>query len=160
MTALSSPAAERNKGPISDILRVYLDSAANQNSGEKLRILEIASGYGSHAMHFSALFPEVYWQPTEFDSGCLSSIVAHLVRERESGNPKGNVADPVKLDVSLPPEQWPQQVSQFSEMFDFVFNANMVHIRWQLKYACHWSKVEFSKPGLLIQSKMRNLLYC
>ena len=129
MTALSSPAAERNKGPISDILKIYLDSAANQNSGEKVHMLEIASGYGSHAMYFSALFPHVYWQPTEFDSGCLSSIVAHLTREQESGNPRENVADPVKLDVSLPPEQWPQQVAQFSGKFDFVFNANMVHIR-------------------------------
>ena len=129
MTALSSPAAERNKGPISDILKMYLASAANENSGEKVRMLEIASGYGSHAIYFSALFPNVYWQPTEFDSGCLSSIAAHLTRERESGNPRESVADPVKLDVSLPPEQWPQQVAQFSEMFDFVFNANMVHIR-------------------------------
>ena len=133
MTALSSPAAERNKGHIGDILKIYLNSAANQKPGEKLRLLEIASGYGSHAVYFSALFPDVYWQPTEFDVGCLSSIAAHLAVQRSSGSARLNVAAPVQLDVSLTPEHWPSQVAQFRGKFDFVLNVNMVHIRCQPK---------------------------
>ena len=72
MTALNSPAAERNKFHIASILKDYLQP------GVKNRVLEIASGYGTHVMHFSQLFPDSFWHPTEFDPAGLASILVHL----------------------------------------------------------------------------------
>ena len=128
MTALTSPAAERNRGPIGEVLRSYFKTPDDLQPGQHLRVLEIASGYGSHAMYFASLFPHVIWQPTEFDSGCLSSIVAHLSIKSDSGNPQTNVRHPVKLDVSESPRFWPSEIAQFAGKFDFIFNANMIHI--------------------------------
>ena len=122
MTALTSPAAERNKVHIEQVFKEYI------NPEEKVRILEIASGYGSHVTYFSKIFPNVFWHPTENDSGCLASIAAHLTLERDSGNGCTNVAEPVQLDVSKSVRHWPMEVFRFAGKFDFVFNANMVHI--------------------------------
>lgn len=52
-----SAAAERNKGPILDVLRGSLPSAG--------AILEVASGTGQHVLHFAAHLPTLVWQPTE-----------------------------------------------------------------------------------------------
>jgi hypothetical protein len=122
MTALTSPAAERNKVHIEQVFKEYI------KPGEKVRILEIASGYGSHVVYFSKVFPDAIWHPTENDAGCLASIAAHLTLERDSGNGRLNVVEPVKLDVSQSVRHWPIEVTRFAGRFDFVFNANMIHI--------------------------------
>jgi hypothetical protein len=122
MTALSSPAADRNKFHIADVLKLYLEP------GVPCRILEVASGFGAHVMHFSALFPDARWHPTEIDLEGLSSIAAHLALERESGTPRLNVADPVRLDTSKSPRHWPADVTQFAGRYDYVLNINMIHI--------------------------------
>ncbi|WP_300622282.1 DUF938 domain-containing protein, partial [Dokdonella sp.] len=41
-----SPASERNRGPILDVLRGWFD--------DRRRVLEIGSGTGQHAVHFAA----------------------------------------------------------------------------------------------------------
>jgi len=122
MAALDSPAAERNKIHIAEILKKYLEP------GVKNRILEIASGYGTHVMYFSKLFPDCHWHPTEYDPASLSSIVAHLTLERDSCNPRLNVANPVQLDISRSLRHWPVEVSKFAGSFDFIINVNMIHI--------------------------------
>ena len=102
-----SPAADRNKGPILDILRDVLPSAAS--------VLEIASGTGQHAAHFAAAQPGWAWQPTDFDEMALPGIA-----RRCAG--LGNVRPPLRLDVlDLP---WPSSLGRF----DALYCANMLHI--------------------------------
>ena len=52
-----SPAAERNKQPILDVLRQVLP--------ERGSALEIASGTGQHVAWFAAGLPHWTWQPTD-----------------------------------------------------------------------------------------------
>jgi hypothetical protein len=142
MTALNSPAAERNKINIAEVLKDYL------KPGVKTRILEVASGYGTHVMYFSGLFPDSFWHPTEYDPGTLSSIVAHLTLERESGSPRLNVADPVRLDVSQSTRHWPVEVTKFAGNYDFVVNVNMIHISpWQCTLGLFAGAAEMLKSG-------------
>jgi SAM-dependent methyltransferase len=81
-----SPSAERNKGPIAEILmRVLLAQ------GE---VLEVSSGTGQHVLHFAQAMPRIRWQPTERDADALKSIASWL------GQPlPPNVSAPLRLDV-------------------------------------------------------------
>lgn len=101
-----SPAAERNQGPILDVLRRLLPAEA--------AVLEIASGTGQHAAHFARQQPGWQWQPTDADPMALPTIVT-----RCQGQP--NVRPPVLLDVLAP---WPEALGRF----DAVYCANMLHI--------------------------------
>ena len=66
-----SPAAERNKQPIADVLARVLPPAG--------LVLEIASGTGQHAEHFARTFPALTWQPSEPDAESLA-VLAERVR--------------------------------------------------------------------------------
>jgi SAM-dependent methyltransferase len=102
-----SPSAERNKGPILDVLARVLPRRG--------RVLEIASGTGQHVMHFADALPDLAWQPSDPDAELRESIA---VRVREEG--RANVADPIDLDVTQLP--WPVQSA------DAVLAINMIHI--------------------------------
>ena len=101
-----SPAAERNKGPILDVLRTVLPVPAS--------VLEIASGTGQHAAHFAAAEPQWDWQPSEADVAALPAIA-----QRCAALP--NVRPPVVVDVLA---AWPETLGRF----DAVYSANMLHI--------------------------------
>ena len=64
MPIRESPAAKRNRVPIGDALQKYLKEDVVKQ--ENPRLLEIASGCGTHVMHFSKLFPHIHWQPSDF----------------------------------------------------------------------------------------------
>jgi SAM-dependent methyltransferase len=83
---LSSPAAERNKDAILDVLTRVLP--------EQGTVLEIASGTGQHVVHFARALSHLYWQPSDPDPAMCESIAAHLARQRLN-----NVAAPLRLDV-------------------------------------------------------------
>jgi SAM-dependent methyltransferase len=102
-----SPAAERNKAPILDVLRAALPARA--------AVLEVASGTGQHAAHFAAAEPGWQWQPTECDEAALPAI-----DQRCAGLP--NVRAALRLDVLAQP--WPAALGRF----DAVVCANMLHI--------------------------------
>jgi hypothetical protein len=108
-----SPAADRNKQPILDVLRTVLPASGIA--------LEIASGTGQHAAWFAAALPEWTWQPTDADADALPAIAAWT---SQSG--AKNVRAPVLLDVMAP--QWPSQGEPFAERFDAIYCANMLHI--------------------------------
>jgi hypothetical protein len=108
-----SPAADRNKQPILEVLREILP--------EHGLALEIAAGTGQHTAWFAAGLPGWTWQPTDLDSSALSAIVG---RVDEAG--VRNVHPAVLLDVHDAP--WPQPDQPFLEVFDAIFCANMVHI--------------------------------
>jgi SAM-dependent methyltransferase len=103
----SSPAAERNKAPILEVLRQLLPASAT--------VLEIASGTGQHAEHFAAAEAGWQWQPTDEDEQMLPAIAA-----RCAGLPQ--VRPPVRLDVL--DATWPAALGRF----DAIFCANMLHI--------------------------------
>lgn len=101
-----SPAAERNREPILDVLTRVLPS--------RCRVLEIASGTGQHAEHFARARPEWQWQPSDADAVSLPAIAARCAGLR-------NVVAPVPLDVLQP---WPDALAGF----DAAYCANMLHI--------------------------------
>ncbi len=102
-----SPAADRNRGPIGEVLQQWLPTGA--------AVLELASGTGQHAAHLAALRPDWHWQPTECQSGALPVLAMRCTG-------LANVAAPVLLDVLHGP--WPTRPGGW----DAVFCANLVHI--------------------------------
>ena len=105
---LSSPAAQRNREPILEVLRARLP--------ERARVLEIAAGGGEHAVWFARGLPGVTWRPTDPRPEALASIAAR----REAEGPP-NLLEPLPLDASAP-EQWPD------ERADAIVCINMIHI--------------------------------
>jgi Protein of unknown function (DUF938) len=89
---LVSPSAERNKGPIAEILMQVLPAQGD--------VLEISSGTGQHVLHFARAMPHIRWQPTDRDADCLTSIASWLAQ-----TPTPNVNAPLCLDVH--DEIWP-----------------------------------------------------
>jgi hypothetical protein len=104
-----SPAADRNKQPILEVLRQVLPAHGDA--------LEIASGTGQHVAWFAAALPGWTWQPTDFGAGAFDSVQAYV----EQAGLK-NVRAPLQLDVTAP--QWPLA----GRMFDAIYCANMLHI--------------------------------
>lgn len=91
-SALCTPAAGRNKGPIAEVLARILPAHGT--------VLEVASGAGEHIAHFAATFSGLQWQPSEADPRAVGSIRAWRAH---AGLP--NLRPPLVLDVSQTP--WP-----------------------------------------------------
>lgn len=102
-----APAAERNKSPLSAILKTLLPETGS--------VLEIASGTGQHIVHFACQFPRLFWQPSEAQPELLSSIRAHM-----SAHPASNIAAPIHIDVHR--SHWS------SKTYDAVLAINLIHI--------------------------------
>jgi hypothetical protein len=109
MQADFSPAADRNKQAILDLLRRVLPEQGNA--------LEIASGTGQHVAWFGAGLPHWTWQPSDADTGALDSIEAWLAQQALR-----NVHPPLLLDVTAPDWLPP------GEQFELIYCANMLHI--------------------------------
>ncbi len=100
-----APAAERNRGPILEVLRDVVPSHG--------RVLEVASGTGQHVAHFAAALPALIWQPSEADETMHASIAAWT-----AGLP--NVRAPLALDATA--ASWPVPA------VDVVYAANLIHV--------------------------------
>ncbi len=101
-----SPAAEKNKAPILEALRARLAPAE--------RVLEVGSGSGQHALHFTEALPELRWQPTEHPE-VMSALEANLgAAGREA------ILPPLALDLAAGPWR--------AGPFDAVYAANVMHI--------------------------------
>lgn len=105
-----SAAAERNAPPILQALRSWLPPQA--------RVLEVASGTGQHAAHFSNAQPGWQWQPSGPDPATLPAMVARCAG-------LANVRAPLQLDVLQ--DLWPVEAG-LGAGFDAVYCANMLHI--------------------------------
>jgi hypothetical protein len=108
-----SPAAERNKEPILEVLRELLP--------ERGLALEIAAGTGQHTAWFAAGLPGWTWQPTDLDACTLPAIAGWV---EQAG--LHNVRPALALDVREAP--WPCSALPFREPFDAIFCANLLHI--------------------------------
>ena len=110
-----SPAADRNREPILEVLRRVLPARG--------LVLEIASGSGQHAAWFAAALPGLTWQPTDPDSAARASIEAWRA---EADLP--NLRPPLALDVTATP--WPVETA------DAIVCINMLHIApWEAALA-------------------------
>jgi hypothetical protein len=122
MNRLSSPAAQRNRGPILEVLRRVLPSSG--------RVLEVASGSGEHVVFFARALPDLVWQPSDPDPASLDSIRAWTAHAKPS-----NVLPPLVLDVTR--ARWAYSI----DAVDAVVCINMIHIApWEaclgLLYGC------------------------
>jgi SAM-dependent methyltransferase len=103
-----SAAAERNKGPILEVLRDMLPARGT--------VLEIASGTGQHVAHFAAALAGLTWLPSDPDPERRATISARL-----AAVPLPNVLAPLALDVRTEPWPVPGPV-------DAIVCINMIHI--------------------------------
>lgn len=82
----TSPAAERNKGPILEVLRRVLP--------ERGRVLEVAAGTGIHTVHFAKHLPGLEWVPCDKDAEAIASIRAY-----RDDAALDNLREPMQFDV-------------------------------------------------------------
>ena len=87
-----SPAAQRNRDPILNVLRRTLPESG--------LVLEIASGSGEHIVHFAANLPGLVFQPSDPKPEALASIAAWIEAAGVS-----NVRPPIRLETHQP--FWP-----------------------------------------------------
>ena len=125
-----SPASERNRIPIINLLRPVF--------AEIESVLEIGSGTGQHAVFFGAQMPHLTWQTSDLPEN--HPAIRMWVKEAALSN----VLPPLVLDVGA--DQWPV------EQVDAVFTANTLHIM-------SWSNVEklFAGVGRALHT---NGLFC
>ncbi|KVX92797.1 SAM-dependent methyltransferase [Burkholderia ubonensis] len=124
---LSAPAAERNRGPILDVLRRVLPACGD--------VLEIASGTGQHVVHFAAGLPGLHWRPSDPDAQARRSIAAWIAQAGLS-----NVDAPLAFDVR--DASWP-----FAAL-DAIVCINMIHIApWACAEALFAGASRVLRPG-------------
>jgi len=134
-----SAAAERNRGPLLEVLLRVLPPAG--------RALEIASGTGQHVAWFARHLARWRWQPTDADAGALASIAAWCRIDPPAAQiatevlPLPNVEPPIRLDVLESP--WPLQ-----GRYDAILCANMLHIApWDCCTALMQGAARHLAPG-------------
>ena len=84
---LSAPSAEKNAGPITDLVKEF--------ASEKGEALEIASGTGQHIIKLAIAKPNLNWQPSDIDQLRISSIETWC-----NDYDFANVKPPVILDAT------------------------------------------------------------
>lgn len=130
-----SPAAERNAGPILEVLRRVLPARG--------LVLEIASGTGQHAVYMARALPAIEWQPTDLDPDARDSVAAW---RDEAALP--NVRAPIELDVTQQP--WPV------DRADAVVCINMIHISpWSASEALFAGAARLGAPLLFTYGPYR-----
>jgi cyclopropane fatty-acyl-phospholipid synthase-like methyltransferase len=102
-----SPACERNRDPILEILKSHIYHTDR-------RLLEVGAGTGQHAVYFAPKFPQLEWFPTDL-AGNIFGMKKWI---NEAHIP--NLQQPTKLDVAK--DDFPKL------KFDVVFTANTFHI--------------------------------
>lgn len=122
-----SPAADRNKGPIRDVLTARLPPEGH--------LLEIASGLGQHAVHIAAALPGWTWQPSEPDPDARATLAARVAQASTEG-----LRPPIDLDVEQP--DWA------IEPPDAILCVNLIHIApWSVTQALMQGAARWLRPG-------------
>lgn len=127
MTRLSSPAAQRNRDPILDVLRMHLPP--------KGLVVEVASGSGEHVVHFARHLPGLTFQPSDPDEGARASIDSWAAESKLA-----NVRPALDFDVTRQP--WPFVNAAA------ILCINMVHISpWRATEALIAGAARHLVPG-------------
>ncbi|MDH4393064.1 MAG: DUF938 domain-containing protein [Aquabacterium sp.] len=128
--AQTSPAADRNKGPILATLQALLPARG--------RLLELAAGTGQHAVHCAAGLPGWQWLPTDPSPDALASV-----RAWAQLHPAPGLLPALQLDVLQQPWPLPE-----AGRFDAIFCANMLHIApWACCNALMQGAAAWLAPG-------------
>lgn len=107
-----SPACERNREPILEVLKEYITYSDE-------RLLEVGSGTGQHAVYFAPHFPKLEWYPSD-----LSRNHAGMKEWfKEARLP--NIQAPIRFEIGK--DEFPKL------KFEIVFTANTFHIM-------HWKE--------------------
>lgn len=119
---MDHPAGNRNKDPILEVLKKYIDPSI------KSELLEVSSGPGLHACYFSRHFPNTTFHPSEYMKTFFTSINAF-----REGYHAENVNEPVFVDISANLNDWVGKFGAKDQkdcegFFDFVLSINMIHI--------------------------------
>ncbi len=124
-----SQACENNKGYILQVIgRVFCACDA---------VLEIGSGTGQHAAHFSAAMPWLQWQPSELQENLP------LLQPRCALADGARLLPPRALDVTAGP--WPEPLPQG------VFTANTLHIMpWAAVQSLFAALAQRCAPGAVL----------
>jgi hypothetical protein len=104
-------AGNRNRDPILQVFREILPSSGH--------VLELASGAGNHINYFAPHFPQLQFQPSDYDVDVFETIKQ---KRAEQGN--ANVADTIKLDLTAP-ETWPDPKDR---LHDVIFVVNLFQV--------------------------------
>lgn len=109
---------EQNKDVILDVLRQTFTAPGN--------VLEIGSGTGQHAVHFTEYLSHLSWQPSDVADQIpgMKLWFAEVSHQR--------IREPFVLDVN---NNWPD------ENFDYAFTANTLHI-------VSWAEVQAMFAGV------------
>ncbi len=106
MNKVSAPAVARNKEPILEILKLYL----NKDD----RVLEIGSGTGEHAIYFAEALNDLHWITSDVEEN--HPVITDWLESAKLKNLHG----PEVLKVGV--DDFPKQ------SFSHVFTANTLHI--------------------------------
>ncbi|KAF9433647.1 hypothetical protein BGZ76_009179 [Entomortierella beljakovae] len=139
------PPTDRNKDVILDKLRPYLDKAEY--------VLEVGSGSGQHVFHFSKAYPNVVFQPTEYDTSLFKSIDAYTA-DLERNN---RVNPPIELDATKQ-DHWDNilntgrferdSINVTGGAYDIVLATNIFHITsWQVGSSIVLGAGHVLRPG-------------
>jgi cyclopropane fatty-acyl-phospholipid synthase-like methyltransferase len=128
-----SQACENNKEPILNVLQRHL----NFVHVNPIKILEIGSGTGQHAIYFAQELPQLQWCCTDRSEN-LSGIDLWIEDTRLE-----NIVS-AELDVNW--KQWPY------DNMDAVFSANTAHIM-------SWKEVELMLHGVAYTLKKTGLFF-
>lgn len=90
-----NPAGERNKEPILDVLKQYYDADAT------IKVLEIASGIGTHVLHLANHFKQATFLPSECEKTWADAI-DDAVRSSKAEN----VLPAALIDVAKSVHDW------------------------------------------------------
>ena len=128
-----SPASERNRDPILKVLQPHFS--------DRRRVLEIGSGTGQHAVHFSASMPHLRWQCSD------RPVYLPGIRQWLGEEALPNTPEPLALDAN---DDW----SLLNQRFDAVFTANTLHIM-------SWPEVErcFAQLPLVLEADAKLAIY-
>uniref|UniRef100_A0A8C4TQK6 Zgc:103625 n=1 Tax=Erpetoichthys calabaricus TaxID=27687 RepID=A0A8C4TQK6_ERPCA len=110
---LLSPAAERNKDALLQVLKDLLDT------DRELFGLELGSGTGQHVIHFAQELPFVTWQPSEISSSAHESICSYITATKLT-----NVLQPVYLNIE---DHWENWAGLPKSSCDVVLCINLLH---------------------------------
>ncbi|KAI9240424.1 MAG: hypothetical protein BYD32DRAFT_484916 [Podila humilis] len=114
-------ATDRNKEAILEQLRPYLANS--------VQVLEVGSGSGQHIYHFAKEYPNVVFQPTEYDTSLFASIEAYMADFRADGH-NAQIKAPIELDATNA-AHW-AQVERAGRVgkdkYDLVLTTNVFHI--------------------------------
>lgn len=104
-------AGNRNKDPILAAFREFFPRSGNA--------LELASGAGLHVNYFAPHFPNVRFQPSDYDADVFETIKS---KRAAAGNT--NVADPLRIDLT-DPSTFPDPKER---TFDAIFVVNLFQV--------------------------------